>query len=653
MATDSFIEAMHRLKEIHEKEVLGIQTKLTELTMEKCRDAQRIEELFSKNHILREQLKILNENIKVLENRLRAGLCDRCTVTQEIAKKKQLDYENSHFHSMQQLSSLTTEMNGLKEENRSLLEELKKLKSFDEKSKQSRARTPETKVAPVSPLSLTASGGQKNVPEQPSKDSETQEMSPENQMSEEKSIAVSRFSPGEMCSQAADKDSCVERVVSGTQNLHPSKQNQQRISNQLHNTIAVLRPGYRTGQMSTGTSLHSKGSCADSYEASLQLETLKKVMPEEQFCILSQHLSQKQSGQRGPSVSGDAMGRYLLAKSREAELVRKRSQNDWEEKAAMAELHSAVLYMREQEYRSRLKHPDQKERLHYILARQHQGQRSPKSPDVPKSQGREGQEEGRLTLLDVLSKRLKSSKYQDRQLEEHDEGGIKSCPEPEREKEEEPTRDKPLDLSDSRRGPNSHQSDSRRDQFFETYRTSPTYSNKSSPSKEPSTELVHVSRPTESSLPRKGIKIYEYERSEQTCYKEGLELCLENDSESTSGKRSTRGQTRECETEQDEEEDAREVQSLQEMLNEVNTSCSETETENIWHVQSASPGEDLIQNKTKVVNKWGKKRLQGSKKSLKRKRRTRDLRAGSDTSQEGDETKSTSSNKALIRETQE
>lgn len=88
MTTESFAEFLNKLKEIHEREVQGLQTKLTELTTEKCRDAQRIEELFAKNHQLREQQKVLKENVKVLENRLRAGLCDRCMVTQELAKKE-------------------------------------------------------------------------------------------------------------------------------------------------------------------------------------------------------------------------------------------------------------------------------------------------------------------------------------------------------------------------------------------------------------------------------------------------------------------------------------------------------------------------------------------------------------------------------------
>lgn len=40
--------------------------------------------------------------------RLRAGLCDRCMVTQELAKKKQNEYETSHFQSLQHIFILST-----------------------------------------------------------------------------------------------------------------------------------------------------------------------------------------------------------------------------------------------------------------------------------------------------------------------------------------------------------------------------------------------------------------------------------------------------------------------------------------------------------------------------------------------------------------
>lgn len=39
-------------------------------------------------------------------SRLRAGLCDRCTVTQEVAKRKQHEFEASQMQSFQHISLL-------------------------------------------------------------------------------------------------------------------------------------------------------------------------------------------------------------------------------------------------------------------------------------------------------------------------------------------------------------------------------------------------------------------------------------------------------------------------------------------------------------------------------------------------------------------
>ncbi|OWK03383.1 hypothetical protein Celaphus_00007758, partial [Cervus elaphus hippelaphus] len=81
-------------------------------------DAQRVEELCAKNHQLREQQKVLKENLRVLENRaaprhpssphrLRAGLCDRCMVTQELARKKQQEFESSLLQNLQHVFLLS------------------------------------------------------------------------------------------------------------------------------------------------------------------------------------------------------------------------------------------------------------------------------------------------------------------------------------------------------------------------------------------------------------------------------------------------------------------------------------------------------------------------------------------------------------------
>uniref|UniRef100_A0A452RIQ2 RBBP8 N-terminal like n=1 Tax=Ursus americanus TaxID=9643 RepID=A0A452RIQ2_URSAM len=100
---ESFTESLNRLKEVHEKEVRGE----TPTSARPHRDAQRVEELCAKNHHLREQHKALKENVRMLENRLRAGLCDRCMVTQELARKKQQEFENSLLQSLQHVFILS------------------------------------------------------------------------------------------------------------------------------------------------------------------------------------------------------------------------------------------------------------------------------------------------------------------------------------------------------------------------------------------------------------------------------------------------------------------------------------------------------------------------------------------------------------------
>ncbi|KAL1249779.1 hypothetical protein QQF64_020784 [Cirrhinus molitorella] len=169
MAVESFPELLQKLREVHEHELEGWQEKVLELTNKKNIDSKRIEELYSRNQQMKEQQRILTENIKQLENRLRAGLCDRCTVTQDVAKKRQQEYENSQLQSLQHISLLVSEMNALKKENDRLREELKGLRdpSNRHNGHSEDAVTPEIKVSPdtaVAAVTLLSSGLKSSQP---------------------------------------------------------------------------------------------------------------------------------------------------------------------------------------------------------------------------------------------------------------------------------------------------------------------------------------------------------------------------------------------------------------------------------------------------------------------------------------------------------
>ncbi|XP_042160121.1 RBBP8 N-terminal-like protein isoform X1 [Oncorhynchus tshawytscha] len=128
MALDGFNNLLHKLRESHDREVQKWQEKLQELTNKKGCDTKRMEELFNRNQQLREQQRLLTDNIKQLENRLRAGLCDRCTVTQDVAKRRQQEYETSQIQSLQHISIMAGEMNMMKKENQRLREDVRHLR---------------------------------------------------------------------------------------------------------------------------------------------------------------------------------------------------------------------------------------------------------------------------------------------------------------------------------------------------------------------------------------------------------------------------------------------------------------------------------------------------------------------------------------------
>ncbi|XP_045372185.2 RBBP8 N-terminal-like protein isoform X1 [Camelus bactrianus] len=230
---ESFTESLNRLKDIHENEVMGLQNKLLELNSERCRDAQRVEELCAKNHQLREQQKALKENLRVLENRLRAGLCDRCMVTQELARKKQQEFENSLLQNLQHVFLLTNELTRLQEENDTLKEEVKQLRGPGPKP-----LFREGTSDPPSPLLLPSLGAGKAVAEKPlGSHEETEDDHAERPVGYRES-PVAKISPGANLPEPRAPDMV---------------RSPQRISNQLHGTIAVVRPGSRACSVDQGS----------------------------------------------------------------------------------------------------------------------------------------------------------------------------------------------------------------------------------------------------------------------------------------------------------------------------------------------------------------------------------------------------------------
>ncbi|XP_038659441.1 uncharacterized protein rbbp8l isoform X2 [Scyliorhinus canicula] len=297
MTMDNFTDVWAKLKELHDQEVQGLYAKLTEINMERCLDAQRLEEMFNKNHQLREQQKIMNENVKNLENRLRAGLCDRCTVTQELARKKQQEFENSQLQSLQHISVLTNEISGLKEENKMLHQELRKLKYLLD-TRQSQAYPRGSRSLSDNAISSDSSLHSKRKQSLDSAFSSLAEHQSHKQ----------QFKPPTKESYTVPKrPPCHNLSEMPLFDLHP-----QRISNQLHGTIAVVHssagthytPGRDAATLQPSVKLQEQRQCEELHNWSK--ESRRNRHSTEQADLTRQNHTREENDPRGlcPKTEG-------------------------------------------------------------------------------------------------------------------------------------------------------------------------------------------------------------------------------------------------------------------------------------------------------------------------------------------------------------
>uniref|UniRef100_A0A8C5TE26 RBBP8 N-terminal like n=1 Tax=Malurus cyaneus samueli TaxID=2593467 RepID=A0A8C5TE26_9PASS len=361
----------------------GLHSKVAELTTEKCRDAQRIEELFAKNHQLREQQKVLKENVKVLENRLRAGLCDRCMVTQELAKKKQNEYETSQFQSLQHIFILCTYKNPLGSK-LSLLVHPHPFLSIRDRTKTPGVTSRESSSTPSSPLTLL-SPASRNISTEKAAHKEAEEAHqdvPDLELSEG---GCSPWSPGYSAEQL-------------TWTSSPLPQASQRISNQLHGTIALVRPGSRPCLLEKSpsgaavspparkTPLPPERDKLDFPKAAPSYENLKLSARREQLCLLHKHLSLHQLGLASPCGPADRDGGGFSSHSVRSKATdgRPRPRDSWEEHAALLKLPATMVYVRDQQLEEKLQLLKHRERLQHLLLQQCQpGQREDGDTKVP------------------------------------------------------------------------------------------------------------------------------------------------------------------------------------------------------------------------------------------------------------------------------
>ncbi|XP_061064684.1 RBBP8 N-terminal-like protein isoform X2 [Eubalaena glacialis] len=276
-------------------------------------------------------------------------------VTQELARKKQQEFESSLLQSLQHVFLLTTELTRLQEENDALKEEVKQLRGPGPKP-QPREGAPD----PPSPLLLPSLGTRKAVTEKPLGGREEMEDHHAERPVGYGTSPVAKISPGASLPEPRAPD------------MSP-----QHISNQLHGTIAVVRPGSRACSANRGSvngtsplppprssppsppgehSLPLDSFLQASLPSAKPCESPKRSLQADRLCHLNRHLAlPRGSSHRGPQAPATAPSgpQPQGLKAREVEA--------WEEPAGLLGLPGALAGVRD---------PRLEGALHLLLAQQ-------------------------------------------------------------------------------------------------------------------------------------------------------------------------------------------------------------------------------------------------------------------------------------------
>ena len=124
VSSDDFKKTWLMLKELHEKELHHLQTKLANLKKEQLADGRWTGSI-AKIKELTEQQKALNSTIHDLRKKLNAKICDRCSLNEAYRNTLQQEFYNIQQQNLRFINELTEERNRLREENEKLSAQLK------------------------------------------------------------------------------------------------------------------------------------------------------------------------------------------------------------------------------------------------------------------------------------------------------------------------------------------------------------------------------------------------------------------------------------------------------------------------------------------------------------------------------------------------